>query len=73
MSPSRNDLYTLSRRFYGDEASAAGLPTVGRLLTDRVADLRHAVRGVHTLVPFRIDAWVIIPDHMYAVWTLDAA
>jgi len=73
MSPSRNDLYTLSWRVYGVEASGAGLPTVGRLLTDRVSDLRHAMRGVHTLAPFRIDAWVFISYHIYAVWTLDAA
>ena len=41
-----------------------------RLLTDRVADLRHAVRRVRALAPFRIHAWVVLPDHMHAVWTL---
>jgi putative transposase len=30
------------------------------LLTDRVADLRHAVRRVRALAPFRIDAWVVL-------------
>jgi putative transposase len=40
------------------------------LLTDRIGDLRHAVRRVRQLVPFHIDAWVVLPDHMHAVWTL---
>jgi putative transposase len=40
------------------------------LLTDRVGDLRHAVQRVRALAPFRIDAWVVLPDHMHAVWTL---
>ena len=32
--------------------------------------LRDAVRKVRTRRPFRIDAWVVLPDHMHAVWTL---
>jgi putative transposase len=28
------------------------------------------VRRVRVLAPFRIDAWVVLPDHMHAVWTL---
>jgi putative transposase len=32
--------------------------------------LRHAVRRVRALAPFGIDAWVVLPDHMHAVWTL---
>ncbi len=40
------------------------------LLTDRIGDLRHAVQRVRTLAPFRIDAWVVLPEHMHAVWTL---
>jgi len=40
------------------------------LLTDRVEELRHAVRRVRALAPFGIDAWVVLPDHMHAVWTL---
>jgi len=40
------------------------------LLTDRVDDLRHAVRRVRALAPFHIDAWVVLPDHLHAVWTL---
>ena len=40
------------------------------LLTDHIVDLRHAVRRARALAPFRIDAWVVLPDHMHAVWTL---
>jgi putative transposase len=40
------------------------------LLTERAGDLRHVVRRIRVLAPFRIDAWVVLPDHMHAVWTL---
>jgi len=40
------------------------------LLVDRVATLRTAVRLVMARHPFIVDAWVILPDHMHAVWTL---
>ena len=47
-------------------------------LTDRGSDilvreieaLRQAVRATRHERPFRIDAWVVLPDHMHAVWTL---
>ncbi|MBT0962862.1 transposase [Denitromonas sp. IR12] len=32
--------------------------------------LRDAVRKVRTRRPFHIDAWVVLPDHKHAVWTL---
>ena len=32
--------------------------------------MRAAVGRVVTLRPFRIDAWVVLPEHMHAVWTL---
>ncbi|TVO64763.1 REP-associated tyrosine transposase [Denitromonas ohlonensis] len=32
--------------------------------------LRNAVRKVRSRRPFHIDAWVVLPDHMHAVWTL---
>ena len=32
--------------------------------------LRAAVASVQSQHPFRIDAWVTLPDHMHAVWTL---
>jgi putative transposase len=40
------------------------------LLTRRIDLLRHAVRRVHRLHPFVIDAWVVLPEHMHCVWTL---
>jgi len=41
-----------------------------RLLVDEVARLRDAVRAVRNARPFSIDAMVILPDHLHAVWTL---
>jgi putative transposase len=32
--------------------------------------LREAVRRVRRSRPFSIDAWVVLPDHLHAVWTL---
>ena len=40
------------------------------LPTDRIDDLRHAIRRIPAIAPFHIDAWVVLPDHMHAVWTL---
>ena len=40
------------------------------LLVDEVAALREAVRKVRTVRPFHIDAWVVLPEHMHAMWTL---
>jgi putative transposase len=40
------------------------------LLVERVADLRAAVRTVKSRNPFHIDAWVVLQDHMHAIWTL---
>jgi putative transposase len=40
------------------------------LLVREVEALRHAVRLTRAVRPFRIDAWVILPDHMHCVWTL---
>ncbi len=40
------------------------------LLTTHIDLLRAAVRRVRTLLPFHIDAWVVLPDHMHALWTL---
>lgn len=41
-----------------------------RLLVERVDDLRNAVRAVKDRHPFEILAWVVLPDHLHAVWTL---
>ncbi|HRH81855.1 MAG TPA: transposase [Thiobacillaceae bacterium] len=40
------------------------------LLVSNVDALRDAVRKVRAARPFHIDAWVVLPDHMHAVWTL---
>ena len=40
------------------------------LLVARVDLLRDAVRGVRRQFPFRIDAWVVLPDHLHSLWTL---
>jgi putative transposase len=41
-----------------------------RLLTDRVALLRDAFRYARALHPFTVDAIVVLPDHLHAIWTL---
>ena len=40
------------------------------LLNDRIELLREAVRRVRRSRPFTIDAWVVLPDHLHAIWTL---
>jgi putative transposase len=40
------------------------------LLTDHVDQLREAVAWVRKQHPFHIDAWVVMPGHMHAIWTL---
>lgn len=40
------------------------------LLTANIRELRSAVRGVKERQPFHIDAWVVLPDHIHAIWTL---
>lgn len=34
------------------------------------AALREAITQVRLIQPFRIDGWVLLPDHMHAIWTL---
>ena len=40
------------------------------LLVREIAALRASVTRTRHLHPFRIDAWVVLPEHMHAVWTL---
>jgi putative transposase len=40
------------------------------LLVQEVAALRASASRVLALYPFTIDAWVVLPDHLHAVWTL---
>ena len=42
------------------------------LLVHRVNALREAIGWVKAAHPFRIDAMVILPDHLHAIWTLPA-
>lgn len=41
-----------------------------RLLLDEVALLRDCVIRVRHAHPFRIDAMVVLPEHIHAIWTL---
>lgn len=40
------------------------------LLVWHVEALRASVRATRASRPFRIDVWVVLPDHLHAVWTL---
>ena len=40
------------------------------LLVMHVDALREAVRQTRGQLSFHIDAWVVLPDHMHALWTL---
>ncbi len=40
------------------------------LLIDRIEALREATRRTQERYPFHIDAFVVLPDHLHAVWTL---
>ena len=40
------------------------------LLTDYIDCLRDSVRTVRLAHPFEIVAWVVLPDHMHAIWKL---
>lgn len=41
-----------------------------RLLTDHIDALREATGWTLSHHPFHIDAFVVLPDHIHAVWTL---
>jgi putative transposase len=41
-----------------------------RLLTDHIEELRAALRETRRNHPFTINAMVVLPDHLHAVWTL---
>lgn len=40
------------------------------LLTDHIDCLRESVHKVRLAHPFEIVAWVVLPDHMHAIWEL---
>ncbi len=41
-----------------------------RLLVEQIEALREAVSATRHRFPFQIDAMVVLPDHLHAVWTL---
>jgi putative transposase len=41
-----------------------------RLLTDHIELLRVAFRDTRSRHPFQIDAIVVLPDHLHAIWTM---
>src|SRR5437762_1154180 len=41
-----------------------------RLLTEHIDELRSAFRETRRDHPFTIDAMVVLPDHLHAVWTM---
>ena len=42
------------------------------LLVDQIERLCIAVKQTTTERPFGIEAWVVLPDHLHAIWTLPA-
>ncbi|MEW5912296.1 MAG: transposase [Thermodesulfobacteriota bacterium] len=40
------------------------------LLTENITTLREAFRAVRCERPFRIDAIVVLPEHLHCIWTL---
>ena len=41
-----------------------------RLLTDNIALLRSAFRYARSRHPFTVDAIIVLPDHLHAIWTM---
>lgn len=41
-----------------------------RLLTEHIDTLREVMRDVQSRRPYRIDAIVVLPDHLHCLWTL---
>ena len=40
------------------------------LLTDHFSAFGAAMRQARSKRPFHVDAWVVLPDHAHAIWTL---
>jgi len=40
------------------------------LLTDHIKELRIATYNTRQKMPFHIDGWVVLPDHLHSIWTL---
>jgi putative transposase len=42
------------------------------MLVDRIGVLRRSVAVTRRAMPFAIDAWVVMPNHLHCLWTLPA-
>jgi putative transposase len=42
----------------------------GSLLTEHFSAFGEAMRQARAKRPFHVDAWVVLPDHAHAIWTL---
>jgi putative transposase len=40
------------------------------LLTDHISAFGEAIRQARVRKPFHVDAWVVLPNHAHAIWTL---
>ncbi len=40
------------------------------LLVTHINELRHVVNDVKTRFPFKIHAWVVLPEHLHCIWEL---
>ena len=40
------------------------------LLVEHIDELRTSITKTRRKMPFHIDAWVILPEHMHCIWTL---
>ena len=40
------------------------------LLTEHISAFGEAIRQTRARRPFHVDAWVVLPDHAHAIWTL---
>ena len=40
------------------------------LVTPNIELMRGIVAGVRASLPFQVDGWVVLPDHMHAIWRL---
>lgn len=43
-----------------------------RILENNIDTLRHAFRAVKQKHPFKIDAIVVLPEHLHCIWTMPA-
>jgi putative transposase len=43
---------------------------ISSLLVENIDLLKESIRRVKTSHPFEIDAMVVLPDHLHAIWTL---